>query len=602
MTVQPPFSKAADAGASRDQRFAALGSLWPWLRPHRRQLGLALLAIMLVAGALLSLGRGIAFLVDSGLSRGDAVLLDRAVLACIGITLLLALGSYLRTVLINRVAERVMADIRKAVFGHSLGLHTAWYEKTRSGDVISTITVDTTLIQTVMASSLSMALRNLLVLTGGTVLLVLASPKLALIVAGVIPLVVVPVVLIGRRLRQVSRLAQDRLADISVAAEEALTAISTIKAFGREALMRQYFDKAAETAFQMAVRRLQLRGLISGITIFLVFTAIAVILWIGGHDLLKGEMSAGDLSAFVFYAALVASAVGALSDIAGEIQRAAGAAERIADLLAEQPAIIAPQNPVRLPASGLDIQLDSVHFAYPSRADLPCLENVSLRIAAGERVALVGPSGAGKSTLLALLLRLFDPDQGCIRIGGVALPACSPADLRSRIGLVAQETALFTGSIGENIRFGRPDADQAELVEAARKANADSFIQALPDGYETAIGEKGVQLSGGQRQRLAIARAVLRDPSILLLDEATSALDAESEYAVQTALEDLMTGRTTLVIAHRLATVLSCERILVLDQGRLVASGSHEELLSTSPLYHRLASLQFAAGEDGQAV
>jgi len=573
-----------------------LKTLWPWIKPHRADVIKALGAIMLVAAALLSLGRGIAYLVDSGLGEGNAALLDRAVLICLGLTVMLAAGSYLRAVLINTVAERIIADIRKAVFRHTLGLSTAWFESHRTGDVISTLTVDTTLIQTVMASTLSMAMRNLLVLIGGVVMVVLTSPKLTLIIAAVIPLVVVPVIVLGRRLRAQSRIAQDTLATVSVEAEETLSAIHTVQAFGREATMAARFDAATDATYTASLKRLVLRGSMGGIVILLVFSAITFILWIGGQDLLAGEMSAGDLSAFVFYSALVASSVGALSDMAGELQRAAGAAERIAGLLDERSPLKEVEAPLPLPQGPLGITFEKVSFHYASRPDLPALSGLDLTIRPSERIALVGPSGAGKSTLISLILRLFDPVEGRVLIGGVDARATSLHDLRGVMGFVPQETALFSGTIAENILFGRPDAGFDAMRAASRRAHVDAFVATLPHGYDTPIGEKGIRLSGGQRQRLAIARAILRDPAILLLDEATSALDAQSEQVVQDALEALMKGRTTMVIAHRLSTVLNADRIIVLDKGRILAMGTHEELLATSELYHELASLQFISG------
>lgn len=572
-----------------------LRSLWPWIKPHRRQMLYALGAILMVATALLSLGRGIGYLVDSGLSQGNAVLLDRAVLICLGLTIMLALGSYLRAVLINKVAERIIADIRKSLFKHTLGLSTSWFEMSRTGDVISTLSVDTTLIQTVVASTLSMAMRNILVLTGGITMVVLTSPKLTLIILGVIPLVIIPVIVLGRKLRAQSKRAQDRLADVSVEAEEAIAAIHTVHAFARQDVITDRFNKAAEESHDASIKRLVLRGTMGGTVILLVFSAITFILWVGGQDLLAGEMSAGDLSSFVFYSALVASSVGALSDMSGELQRAAGASERIAALLHQRQTITSPENPVAIPSGPIGLEFNNLSFAYKSRPDWPTLAGINLAIKPSERIAVVGPSGAGKSTLLNMILRMDDPTEGQVLVGGVDARDASIDGLRGVMGFVPQETALFSGTIASNIGFGDPSADLEQIRAAATQAFAHDFIKDLPQGYDTPVGEKGVRLSGGQRQRIAIARAILRDPQILLLDEATSSLDAQSEKAVSAALEGLMKDRTTLVIAHRLSTVISADRIVVLDQGRVVATGTHEELLASSPLYYDLASLQLLA-------
>ena len=577
----------------------SLGALWPWIRPYRADVAKAFGAIIMVVAALLLLGRGIAYLVDAGLGGSDGALLNQAVAICVGIAVLLAAGSYLRTVLINRVGERVIADIRKAAFNHTLGLSSGWFEQARIGDVISTITVDTSLIQTLVASSLSMALRNFLVLLGGVLLLILTSAKLTLVILGVLPLIIAPVILIGRRLRKQSQIAQDKLADISVAAEETFSAISTVQAFARDQLMRARFDAVAEAYYAASNKRLMLRGLISGVVILVGFSAITFILWIGGQDLLSGKITAGDLSAFVFYAALVASSIASLSDMAGELQRVAAATERITRLLSAKQTITSPMHPRPLPQGTLSVCFDRVSFRYEEVRDLPTLTDISFDIQPAERVAIVGPSGAGKSTILKLILRLSDVSAGKVLVGGVDVCEVAIADLRGAIGLVAQETALFSGTIAENILFGRPDASPDDVREAAKDANIDDFIASLPMGYQTSIGEKGIRLSGGQRQRIAIARALLRNPSILLLDEATSALDSQSEQVVQNALMRLLEGRTTVIVTHRLATVLNADRIIVMDKGAIVAIGKHEELLSSCPFYHELVSLQLVAGSGG---
>lgn len=607
-------SEHSNAQASSDTRIeqentagktgviASMRVFWPWIVPHKKQIILALLSILLVAVALLSLGRGISLLVDSGFGQGEESLLRRAVMICVGITALLALGSYMRTVLINRVAERVISDIRKAMFRHMIGLSTSWFESRRRGDLISTFATDTTMIQSILASSMSMAARNVLLLFGGLIMVILTSPKLTLVILGVVPVVVVPLVVIGRMLRRQSRVAQDRIADLSVEIEESLSSIDDILAFGRGDMMVRRFEQAAENSFNASRKRILLRGIMSGMVIFLVFAAITFILWLGGLDLLRGDISAGDLSAFVFYAALVATSVGALSDIGGEWQRLGGAAERIAELLKQNDYLAEPQTPIAFPeqlsAEQAEhfIAFDQVTFSYPTRPHQSSLDHLSFTVKQGETVAIVGESGAGKSTIFKMLLRLYDPIAGNISIGGVDLKDMTTDDVRGHMAVVPQNASLFSSSVYDNIAFGKPDASPADIEQAAEEAHADTFIADLPQGYNTLIGEKGVQLSGGQRQRLAIARALLRDAPILLLDEATSALDSSSEQKVQSALMHLMQNRTTIVIAHRLSTVINADRILVMDYGQLVASGDHDTLLATSPIYHKLASLQFMTG------
>ena len=446
-----------------------------------------------------------------------------------------------------------------------------------------------------MTSTLSMAARNFLLLIGGLVMVVLSSPKMSLVMLIVVPLVVLPLIFMGRRLRAASRLAQDRLADVGVEAEETVSAIRTVQAFGREDYVKGHFERAVDLSLDAGLARVRLRGLLSGIVIFLVFSGIGVILWIGGQDLMTGRISAGDLSSFIFYAFLVASSTGFLSELAGDLQRAAGAAERIAQLLdtkASLPAATSPQ-PINM-AAVTACEFAAVQFAYPAAVNRPAISDVSFAIKAGERVAIVGPSGAGKSTIFHLLLRFYDPVNGAVRVGGIDLRDLSLADLRGHIGLVPQDSALFSATLRENIAFGQPDADDAAIIAAAKQAQAHDFIMAIDGGYEAFVGEKGVRLSGGQRQRIAIARAILRNPRLLLLDEATSALDAQSEAAVQHALENLMADRTSLVIAHRLATVVRANRILLMDRGRLLAVGTHESLMVESALYRTLAELQFS--------
>ena len=588
-------------GTDRSYSTMALWRVFrPYLLPHRARIAGAVVSLLMVAGALLTMGRGLAYLVDEGLGRQDPALLDRAVVGTAAIALLLAAGSYLRTTLVNQIGERVLADIRQALFAHLLTLSPGWYESARTGDVLARLTTDTAIVQTVMTSTVSMAARNVILFVGGLVMVVLSSPKMSLVVLVVVPLVVVPLIFLGRRLRRASRRAQDRLADVAVQAEETVTAIRTVQAFGRQQLMRSRFDAAVATSLDAALARTRLRGWMSGIIIFLVFGGISAILWIGGQDLLAGQISAGDLSSFVFYAFLVAASTGFLSELAGELQRAAGAAERIAQALQATAALPEPDRPATLQRGhATACSFAAVDFAYPAGTSRPAVSGVDLVVERGERVALVGPSGAGKSTLFHLLLRFYDPTAGTVRLGGQDLRDLALADIRGFIGLVPQDPALFSTSIRDNIAFGRPDAGEADIIAAARQAEAHGFITALEQGYDTPVGEKGVRLSGGQRQRIAIARAILRDPALLLLDEATSALDARSEAAVQAALEALMKDRTSIVIAHRLATVIRADRIFLLDGGRIVATGTHEQLINESPLYRHLADLQFSTPQAG---
>ena len=558
----------------------------------------ACLALLVAASTVLALGFGLRRLVDDGFAQGNSALLDQAVLVLLVVVLLLAGASYARFYLVSWIGERVVADLRQAIYDHLVKLSPAYYEVTRTGEVLSRLTTDTTLLQVVVGTSVSIALRNFLMLVGGTALLVVTSPKLTGFVCLVVPLVLVPILVFGRKVRRLSRESQDRIADVSAYADESLTSIRTVQAFGHEAIDQARFKKRTEHAFTTAIRRVSARATLTALVIALVFGAVSTVLWIGGHDVLSGRITAGELSAFVFYAVVVAGSMGALSEVIGDLQRAAGAMERLLELLDTEPDIKAPAQPRPLPQPTRGaIAFEDVTFTYPSRPDRPALDSFSLSVAPGERVALVGPSGAGKSTVFQLLLRYYDPTAGRITFDGVALPEAAPAALRGAIGLVPQEPVIFSADAWENIRYGRPDASDDEVRAAAKAAEALDFLEQLPKGLDTFLGERGVRLSGGQRQRLAIARAILRNPALLLLDEATSALDAESERAVQGALDGLMAGRTTLVIAHRLSTVLKADRILVIDQGRVVEAGNHRELIEAGGLYARLAALQFEDAE-----
>jgi ATP-binding cassette, subfamily B, bacterial len=577
---------------SRDLRI--LGRLAVFLRPYRLRVGFAVIALIFAASTVLVFGTGLRWLIDRGFVAGDPGLLDQALAGMFAIVVVMALATVSRAYLMAWLGERVTADVRNAVFANVLKLSPAFFETMRPGEVLSRLAADTTVVQTIVGSSASVALRNVLLLMGGTVMMAITSPKLTGLVFLVVPLVVAPIVIFGRRVRTLSRESQDRLGDASADIDETLNAVTTVQAFNRETLDAERVGLRVEEAFSTAVYRAGVRSILIGLVILLVFSSVGVLLWIGGHDTQAGRITPGELSAFVFYAIVVASSVGAISEFMADVQRAAGASERLFELLDARPTVAIAANPVALPEPPRGaIQFESVTFNYPSRPDQASLIDFDLGVAPGETVALVGPSGAGKTTIFNLLLRFYDPASGTVRLDGIDLRSADPAQIRARIGFVAQEPTIFAADVFDNIRYGRPGATEAEVQRAAEAAAAATFIERLPQGYRTNLGGRGVRLSGGQRQRIAIARALLRDPAVLLLDEATSALDAESERFVQQALDVVMKGRTVLVIAHRLATVLKADRIAVLDHGRLVALGTHERLLQEGGLYARLASLQF---------
>ncbi|MFN3163030.1 MAG: ABC transporter transmembrane domain-containing protein [Pseudohongiellaceae bacterium] len=566
-----------------------------FLFPYKKQILKAGIALIVTAGLNLAMVQYVRIIVDQGFVAASTSMLNQAILGFLVIAVLQAIGTFARFYYVSWLGERVTADMRKAVFSHIIGLHPGYFEANLSGEIQSRITTDTTLIQSVIGSSASIALRNLLLLIGGILFLFITNPRLTSVVLICIPLVVGPIMFFGRRVRRLSRSSQDEIANVGAYVGESIQQIKTVKAYNHEEDDRTRFSGHVEKAFDVALQRIKTNSILITAVMTLVFVAVGILIWVGGRDVINGVMSAGELTAFVIYAVMVALAVAAISGVIAELQRAAGALERLMDLLHAENEIVAPQNPKTFagkPSGALT--LDELTFSYSTRRDSKALDKITLDIKPGESVALVGPSGAGKSTLFDLILRFYDPDEGAIKLDGIDIKELDPLELRRHIAIVSQQPAMFTGNVWDNIRYGRPSASDDEVKKAAELAYADNFIQQLPDQYDSFLGESGVRLSGGQKQRIAIARAILKDPEILLLDEATSALDAESERQVQKALDGLMQNRTSLIIAHRLATVKNVDRIVVFDQGRLIAQGTHKELMGSCGLYENLAQLQFS--------
>ena len=592
-------AKPADT-IKEKQAFKSLLPIFAFIKPYKLMVALALVALLITAGVNLSLGQGVKFVIDNGFIAGSEQQLTSAIMALIALVFLLAIGTFSRFYLMSWLGERVSADIRRAVFNQIVTLHPSYFEENRSGELMSRLTTDTALLQSIIGSSFSMALRSMLMLLGGIVMLLVTNLKLTLFVVVCVPLILVPMMVYGKKVRSLAASSQEAIADIGTYAGEIIQNIKVVQSYTHEQREQSAFGEEVEKAFAVAKRRIKQRSLLIAAVIFLTFGAISIMLWVGGMDVLNGRMSGGELGAFVFYAIMVAMSVATVAEVYGELQRAAGSATRLLALLEVQSDINTPDTVLPFPEqpSTAILTFNNVDFYYPSRPDSAALKNINLTIPAGKVVALVGPSGAGKTTLFELLQRFYDPQQGQINCHGIDIKALNLKSLRQLMGMVPQHPILFSNDVWHNIRYGNPNASDDAVINAAKRAHAHEFIEQLPGGYKSFLGEQGVRLSGGQKQRIALARAILKDPEILLLDEATSALDAQSEHHVQAALKELMVNRTTIIIAHRLATVVHADIIVVMEQGRVVDVGNHKSLLTSSKLYQRLCQLQFDMVED----